>query len=279
MMGGSIILESSVGIGSKFQLRLQDVEIVKAAPFNELEDTRFKLGNIQFKPATILIADDVSSNRELFTASMTHAGFKLLEAENGKQALEYAQTEAPDIIFLDIRMPVMDGYETIRLLKQNEKTQNIPVIAMTASVLPATLTKINNMDFDGYLSKPASLKDVLQQLSRFLPHNADDHDQSHSHPNASVVSLDSIKDKNQLLARLKTELIPNLKDISGIMVMDEIMRYGKSLHEIASEHNIAVIADLANDLVVYAETFDVSRIQNTIKELNTTFSRLQELLI
>jgi two-component system sensor histidine kinase EvgS len=268
-----------VGIGSQFQLRLQGVEIVNAATVSNLEDSKFMLGDIQFEPATILIADDVPSNRELFSAFMTHAGFTLLEAETGKQALEYAQTEAPDIVFLDIRMPVMDGYETIRLLKQNEKTKNIPVIAMTASVLPETLTKINTMDFDGYLSKPASLKDILKQLSRFLPHNTDDHDQSHAHPQALIASLASIKNKNHLLARMKSELLPTLKDISGIMVMDEIILYGKSLQEIASEHNITVLADLANELVGYAETFDVSRIQNTIKELNSTFSRLQELLV
>lgn len=274
MMGGSILLESSVGVGSTFQLKLNRVEIADTALFSELEDSRYDLGNIFFDPATILIVDDVPSNRELLKASMSQVGFEHVEAQNGKQALDFATNSSPDIIFMDIRMPVMDGYETIRLLKSNEATRNIPVIAMTASVQPKTLSKIHEKGFDGYLSKPAPIKDVLKELSRFLPHKTTNQKKSPERNEIANISLDSVKNKSRLQARLESDLIPGLKNISGVMVMDDVINYGRLLSDIADEHEVNPLDKLAADLVEHAETFDISGIQQTITKLGSVFASM-----
>lgn len=274
MMGGSIQLESSVGVGSTFQLKLNRVEIADTALFSELEDSRYDLGNIFFDPATILIVDDVPSNRELLKASMSQVGFEHVEAQNGKQALDFATNSSPDIIFMDIRMPVMDGYETIRLLKSNEATRNIPVIAMTASVQPKTLSKIHEKGFDGYLSKPAPIKDVLKELSRFLPHKTTNQKKSPERNEIANISLDSVKNKSRLQARLESDLIPGLKNISGVMVMDDVINYGRLLSDIADEHEVNPLEKLAADLVEHAETFDISGIQQTITKLGSVFASM-----
>ncbi|NPE27220.1 response regulator [Methanococcoides sp. SA1] len=128
--------------------------------------------------ANILIVDDNSMNRELVVTIMEADGHEVLEAENGFQALEFANNKEFDLILLDIQMPELDGIEVLSRLKSSEKTKDIPTIALTAHemkgmmVLPTwkwqTEDKFISVGCDGYISKPIRVHEFKEKVKEFL---------------------------------------------------------------------------------------------------------------
>lgn len=168
MMGGELSLNSQVGEGSCFKVSLFNVEVVNAS---ELPDAGLPdISQYRFKPAKILVADDVALNRELVKDLLEDTHFVVKEAGNGQQAISIAERWKPDLILMDIRMPVMDGYEATSTMKQQENTQHIPIVALTASVMSKDEHKIQDAGFDGYLKKPISQSELFAELAIFLPH-------------------------------------------------------------------------------------------------------------
>ncbi len=91
------------------------------------------------------------------------------EAGNGKEAFELLSQISVDMVLMDLRMPVLNGYETITAMKQDERLQRIPVVAFTASVMGEDLEKVNQYGFDGYLRKPVSREKLFRVAAEFLP--------------------------------------------------------------------------------------------------------------
>jgi len=117
-----------------------------------------------------LIVDDIDYNRDMLRIYLEGCPFTFGEAVNGKEAIEKVKSRNPDIILLDMKMPVMDGYQTMEVIKQEKGLNHIPIIAITASAFKEDEQRITDM-CDGYLRKPVSLKDLFRQLMRFLPHS------------------------------------------------------------------------------------------------------------
>ncbi|MCP4692732.1 MAG: response regulator, partial [Desulfobacterales bacterium] len=169
MMDGEISVESEENRGTAFTIVLRGVEVAAGAAVSEKPERLIRLGNISFAPAVILIADDIDYNRELLATFLEEYGFEFIHAENGREAIDLARRRAPDLILLDMKMPVMTGYEASKRLKADEHLGEIPVVAVTASALLQDVEKIAGL-CDGYLSKPVEKSDLVQELMRFLPH-------------------------------------------------------------------------------------------------------------
>ncbi|MBU2513679.1 PAS domain S-box protein [bacterium] len=275
IMGGKIELKSTTGAGSLFKIHLKEVQLASAETTNVSENTDFDLLRFKFEPATILVVDDTVSNRTLIQESLSRIGFNVIEAENGKVALEIVKTKRPDVILMDIRMPVMDGYEATRLLKSNDKTRDIPIIVMTASVLTETMSKIKESEFDGFLSKPAPMKTLLKELSRFLPYKENTKVTSGIEKEPGKQPITEIKDLPTLLERVNNELFPELEELKGVMEMDAIKTFGKRLLAVAEHHKVTTLASYADILLEYAEGFDISGIQETLSTISKTIKELQ----
>ncbi|HAI70343.1 MAG TPA: histidine kinase, partial [Gammaproteobacteria bacterium] len=112
--------------GSVFEIILQDVELSSTVPA-VIQPEVFNVKEIIFEKAKVLVVDDMKSNRDLIKEWLSEVNLEIIEAENGQKALLLAEEYQPSIIFMDIRMPVMDGYEAMTRLKNNPKTLNIPV--------------------------------------------------------------------------------------------------------------------------------------------------------
>ena len=168
MMNGKLSVTSELGKGSTFTLYLPDVEIAATVDHSPVSSKIYHFETIAFEPSTILIVDDIDYNRELIASYLSPWEFTLLEAENGKIALEQARQHRPDIILIDMKMPVMDGYQATAILKDDPEMKAIPVIAVTASALKDDEARISNI-CEGYLSKPISRSDLVEQLTKFLP--------------------------------------------------------------------------------------------------------------
>ena len=117
---------------------------------------------------TILVVEDQEDNRQILRDLLGASGFAMLEAENGEEALASVAKQRPDLILMDIQLPVMDGYETTRRLKSNPETKGIPIIVVTSYALSGDETKARASGCDAYVTKPYSPRALLAKVREYL---------------------------------------------------------------------------------------------------------------
>jgi CheY-like chemotaxis protein len=118
--------------------------------------------------ATILIVEDNVLNLELATDLLTVAGYSIRQARSGEEGLRLAQLESPALILLDLRMPGLDGYGTLRALKADPRTAVIPTVALTAQAMAGDKEAALAAGFDHYISKPIDTQTFSQTVARLL---------------------------------------------------------------------------------------------------------------
>jgi len=119
----------------------------------------------------ILVVDDNELNLTLACDALELAGHEALAAANGRDAIDAALSECPDIILMDLRMPVMNGEEAMESIRADARTQHIPVVALTASAMRGEREQLLEKGFDGYISKPIDVTSFASEVARFLPGN------------------------------------------------------------------------------------------------------------
>jgi CheY-like chemotaxis protein len=117
---------------------------------------------------TVLNAEDNAVNRELLRELLELRGYAVIEACDGKEALHMIEQAQPELLLLDIGMPVMDGFAAIRKIRENPRLAQLPVVAVTAYAMRGDREKILNSGFDGYLSKPVNARSLAEELDRLL---------------------------------------------------------------------------------------------------------------
>jgi len=117
----------------------------------------------------ILVVEDQLDNRLILRDWLGNAGYELLEAENGVEALTMVAGRRPDLILMDIQLPIMDGYEATRRLKADPATKSIPIIVVTSYALSGDEAKAREAGCDAYVSKPYSPRQLLGKVREFLP--------------------------------------------------------------------------------------------------------------
>jgi two-component system cell cycle response regulator DivK len=116
----------------------------------------------------ILIADDMTSGRELIRTVLERAGYSVFEAADGQQALEMANRERPDLIILDVQMPILNGYQVLERLREDPRFNRAPIIALTANAMQGDKDKALAAGFTAYVPKPVSLSQLREQVSVLL---------------------------------------------------------------------------------------------------------------
>jgi len=167
LMGGRIWLESSPGSGSSFHVTLA-VELAEAAEQTPDLQTS-KTASLPGPPLTALIAEDEEINRRFLTALLGKLGCSVIAVENGQQALDTWRKKKFDLVLMDIQMPVMDGIEAIRLLRDEEAEQALPhtpAIALTAHTIQGFRQKLLDAGMDGYVTKPVTIPTLLSEIER-----------------------------------------------------------------------------------------------------------------
>lgn len=122
--------------------------------------------------AKILLAEDNASNRYLATYLLKDAGYTVLAAPNGSDALRLALAEHPDLVLMDIQMPEMDGYEAARRMQADPRLAGIPIVAVTSYAMTSDRAKALEMGFVGYIEKPIQPQTFVAEIARFLPGKA-----------------------------------------------------------------------------------------------------------
>jgi two-component system, OmpR family, response regulator len=124
-------------------------------------------GNTQSSPeARLLVVDDEPNIRELLSASLRYAGFEVATAADGQQALALADTFRPDLLVLDVMMPGLDGFDTMRIVRQLEGYKSVPIVAVTAKAMVGDREKCIEAGASDYIAKPVNVDVLLATLWR-----------------------------------------------------------------------------------------------------------------
>lgn len=118
----------------------------------------------------VLIVEDDPKNMTLFRDLLGVSGYETLEATDGKQGVEIARANRPDLILMDVQMPVMDGLEATKILKADPVTNDIPIVALTASAMRGDEEKTLEAGCDAYMTKPIDIKEFLRMVAEYLAH-------------------------------------------------------------------------------------------------------------
>ena len=118
--------------------------------------------------STILIVEDNEKNMKLVRDILRHAGHETLEAATGIDGVRLAVSKRPDLVLMDIQLPDIDGIEALRRIREVRELDAVPVVAVSASVMPDDQQKIVASGFDAFVTKPINLKQFLETVKRFL---------------------------------------------------------------------------------------------------------------
>ena len=119
-------------------------------------------------PTLVLLVDDYPDNRDIYVQYLTYAGLRVEEAENGHQALDKAFSLRPDVIVMDLSLPGLDGWEATRRLKQDPRTRDIPVIALTGHALAGHSKVAFDAGCDAFITKPCLPERLLDEIRAML---------------------------------------------------------------------------------------------------------------
>ncbi|MBT5056359.1 MAG: response regulator [Gemmatimonadetes bacterium] len=268
LMGGSIDLSSTPGEGTTFIVELPRVQVAAAAAADLARLEGVPVDDYEFDAATILLADDVPTNRELVKGFLSPFPFTFIEAENGEEAMEMVQRQEPDLVLMDIKMPVLDGFTASRRLKADEAVRRIPIVALTASVMRESEAEISQV-CDGFLRKPVSREDLVLELARFLSHRIA---QSESKAEEAVDAWDSGDLTPDQRARLP-ELLAALEAtratweaVSATLTINEVEDFANEAQRLATEYGYSPLSDWAQRVVTQATTFDMDGMAGSMPE-------------
>ncbi len=116
----------------------------------------------------VLIVDDEEKNRRLLKDVLEKVGYKVVIANDGERGVQIALSEKPDLILMDMQMPIKNGLEATREIKRNPLTSNIPVIAFTALAMKGDEDKVRTAGCDDYVSKPVQIRALLEKVASYL---------------------------------------------------------------------------------------------------------------
>jgi two-component system cell cycle response regulator DivK len=117
-------------------------------------------------PERILVVEDNEKNMKLFRDVLGAAGYSTLEATSGGQAVELATEHVPSLVIMDVRLPHVDGVEALQRLRADDRTASIPVLAVTAQAMHGDRERFLAAGFDGYLSKPLDIRELVAAVQR-----------------------------------------------------------------------------------------------------------------
>jgi len=116
----------------------------------------------------ILLVEDNEMNRDMLSRRLSRRGYEVVMAEDGAKGVELANSESPDLILMDLSLPIMDGWEATRTLKANDSTKAIPVIALTAHAMKSDEDKAKEAGCDDFDTKPVDLNRLIEKMDKYL---------------------------------------------------------------------------------------------------------------
>ena len=280
LMGGRIKLSSRVGYGTTFNLYLNDVLVADKDLKPRIKKEIIQKKSIDLKLSTILVVDDSRANRRLVREFLRPSGAKVIEAGNGREAIDKAKEFLPSIILLDIRMPIMGGVEAAEKLKKDPSTSNIPLVAFTASVSYDKKVDYQELGFSAFLMKPVHMDELFKVLSEHIV-NDSDHNLSKNNEDIEVEEsgFENIRIVDLLGALQELEeLIPSLEYAKLNRLEETVIDFSDSVARIGETYHINLILQYAKKLKSYSDGFDAKNTEQALEDFNKMYQELSSYL-
>jgi PAS domain S-box-containing protein len=286
MMGGTLQVQSTVGMGSTFTLTLAEVPLAEEPP-PELQTPLLTVAG-QDLP-WILIADDHLPNGNLLVDALDGLPVRCAVASNGQEALYKARQLQPELIFMDLKMPIMNGLEAARLLRQDPLTRSLALVAMTASPMADSLTDEQWAYFDDTLQKPLHLHELMRIVRHFLP-GLPPRSELAVMPLPSVGSLESDvwafgerrlppeehPHLHALLQVIAYEVMPHWQRVQTSLLLDDVHNFGERIRQLATQYPSSVLLRYAERLRHTLEQVDVKHMRLLLGQFPRLIQALQQ---
>jgi len=250
---GNIEVKTEKGTGSTFTIILPVKKLVKKEDIKT--DLAFEKTN--FMKQKIIIADDVRGNRKLISEILKKHNLTIFEVSNGKELIKIALKINPDFIFCDISMPVMDGFETIKILKSDNRLNNIPVAAVTSY----KTVNVKKANFDEFVFKPVNENLLIEILKKHLSYNT----------LGSSIQKKTETDLAKEFSKLnKSELLnfnSKLNRADSTQIIDDVLTMAELLINISEKKQLPLLGKFASNLKKYCNAIDVFNIDKCLKQL------------
>ena len=257
MMGGDINVDSTENRGSRFRIILPHVAVAEAAAAAETGEI-FNAEELVFKEATVLIADDVATNRLLIKEFLRTTSIASLEAENGEDVVRLSLQYKPDVILMDLRMPVLSGLGALKQIGLHEDTRSIPVIALTASGMEGDRERMLDQGFSGYLTKPIRKATLFLELSRFIPFTKKA-GPAPSEPPADAPEEADLEHLPRVIEILENEYMRIWTQTRKNRFFDAIEEFASRISRLGADHGFPTLKTYGEELHAHAAGFDVEK--------------------
>ena len=273
LMKGRINLMSEEGKGSTFQVVLPAIPLKGEKVIrNGLPVLDFE--KLVFEPATILVVDDTPGNIEVLKAMFENQPFVLLEAQNGRAALEIMGKNKVDMVFMDISVPEMDGITAVKAIRNHKEWSHIPVIALSASSTDFSPAQLIKKGFNGYVRKPASRDEILRTLAKYL--KCDIKDES-SNDDIKTLSRETVRNFSRIMESLENKILPLQQSLLGIRPRKEVENLAKFLMGIGKKYKSEEVLRYGEKLLAANEYFLLEKEKMLIENLPDFVKQLKDM--
>jgi len=268
LLGGKITVESEVEKGTVFSFTVYNIEIASLYNNDSSEKINLKLSKIRFLNPVLLMAEDVLSNRQVVKGYLESLNITIIETENGEECINEARKIKPDLILMDMQMPVMDGFTAINIIKSDNDLKDIPIIALTASGMKQQKDKFEQLA-DDFLIKPIYKNDLLEKLIKFLPYEELQEKEIDKKEIPSSFKSENLTGKlsHEIQVEMSKQFNSVIIKLQETLNIDEIIEFVKELGKYNEKHQIEEISNYCIKLSGYIETFNINQIYSTLKKL------------
>ena len=266
LMGGVLTVESVTGQGTVFHLQFANVPVSERLPVGDHAEPGGAVDFNDFAPATLLVADDHPANRELIAAIFEKTHHRVQFASNGQEALESLAKAKPDVVLLDIRMPIMDGRTTLAEIRKCPNLEALPVIAITASG-EASADHEGRSPFSGFIRKPFSRHTLFIALAPFLQRAAQKNVMA---PVSSVVigasilrpSPERAAQWRELTRKLRLQEADEWPILRDSLAINGTRAFARKLLDLAQAAQCSPLASYAATLTTFADGYAIGQMES-----------------
>jgi len=270
LMGGTISVRSEVGRGSTFTVELPNVEVSARLAPQPGSTRQVAVDFNDLRPSALLVVDDNPENLSLVFGYFEATHHTIATAANGQAALEYlSRSERPDIVLMDIRMPVMDGRTALVEIRKRKELKLLPIIAVTASSLAHEERELRK-SFDGFVRKPFSRAQLFAALAQFIPR--------HVQGTAPAVEERAPAPAawGPLVRQLRDLQHSTWPAVQDGMVMSEVRQFAADLRRLALDADCPPLEKWAARLLDGVESFSLEAMETGLAEFPGLVARLEK---
>jgi signal transduction histidine kinase/CheY-like chemotaxis protein len=271
LMKGTVSVQSEVGEGSTFRLDLPGLEVSARLPQTSMPDEPAVNFN-DLMPAEILVVDDNPVNRELVRGFFENTHHRIREASDGREALDALKEKRPDVVLMDIRMPVMDGRAALKTLRESREMDPLPVIAVTASSLAGEEKSLRE-SFDGYVRKPFSRAQLFRELAQFIPRRKVRTSQAQG-----IEEVQPRPEWKVLIEKLHDLEASNWPVVRDGMVISEVSAFAGRLQGLATKYACPPLELYAADLISQCQSFSPGELDKLMEAFPGVIAKIEERL-